>query len=595
MGLHFVLAEHWPRVYYGRAAVRANMAVRQLIGRRVGMPTAPRSLQLLKQVCRRLHLQAFVATLHGSLLISAGVYLVALLTSRLSGLYPQFFTPVSLTIVPVVAVLSAAMWHRRPALRDAARVVDQSSGVRDLYLTLSLLETAAGEYQPLVVQSAEAHAGKVQPSQVVPFTWQRRHWQVVGLASLVALALILVPQLDPFGQVAAASLSTERQQRLSESRLATQLRIAEVKKEAEAQDDSGETDKSIEQLKLTFNKMQPQEKRLNMESLMDRQRELADQWKKLATDPLQNLLKTNPQAQQQFGQAEEEQLQKWTKDLQAGSTEGLQQELQSLKDQLQKLAKTQDPLEKQELQKQIQKKLETLEKFAQKNLESKPLASALQRAMQQMDMSSLDELSSEGLEGAMESLELSEMELEQLAQTAQELKKLEEALKTLRMAKQLNDYEKLDGKECQKCKSLSDYEKLYRESLSKCAGGQCQGAGKCAGCGQCQGGKSAGNGNGSGMGGRGIGEGNVAPEDNSITTEFQTEQSKSAVTAGKVLLSMKSKGQGERGQVAVDYQQLVDQVKHGVSEAILQEQIPPGYHNQIKKYFDALDPADAQK
>lgn len=559
------------------------------------MPTAPRSLQLLKQVSRRLHWQAFVSALHWSLLISAAVYLTALLTSRFTGLYPTVFTPASLAIVPVIALLAAAVLYRRPALRDAARVVDQSSGVRDLYLTLSLLESAAGEYQPLVVQSAEAHASQVQPALVVPLTWQRRHWQVVGLAGAVALAVILVPQFDPFGKVAEASLSTERQQRLSDSRVATQMRIAEIKKDDAEQDELAETDKSIDQLKLTYNKMQPQEKRLNMESLMDRQRELADQWKKLATDPLQNLLKANPQAQQQFGQAEEEKMQKWTKDLQAGSTEGLQQELQSLKDQLQKLAKTQDPLEKQELQKQIQKKLETLEKFAQKNLESKPLASALQRAMQQMDMSSLDELSSDAMEGAMESLELSEMELEELAKTAQELKKLEDALKTLRMAKRLNDFEKLDGKQCQQCKSLSDYEKLYREMLSKCEGGQCKGAGQCAGCGQCQGGKNGGNGNGAGMGGRGIGEGNIAPEDNSISTEFQTEQSKSAVTAGKVLLSMKSKGQGERGNVSVDYQQLVDQVKLGVSEAILQEQVPPGYHEQIKKYFDALDPADAQK
>ncbi|MBI1346920.1 hypothetical protein GC163_11600 [bacterium] len=555
------------------------------------MPTAPHSFQLLKHVGRRLRLQSFVTTLHWSLIITCGVYLAALLMSRLTGLFPEWFSPMSLVTIPVVALVSAVVLHRRPGLRDAARVVDQSSGVRDLYLTLSLLETAAGEYQPLVVQAAESQAPKVQPARVVPLTWQRRHWQAVAFAGVVALAMVFLPQLDPFGKVAAASLSTERQDRLNDSRVATQLRIAEIKKGADELGEATEADQSIDQLKLTFNKMQPQEKRLNMESLMDRQRELADQWKKLATDPLQNLLKADRQAQQQFGQAEEELLQKWNKELQSGSTEGLQQELQSLKDQLQKLAKAQDPLEKQELQKKIQKKLETLEKFAQKNLDSKPLASALQRAMQQMDLSSLDNLSSEALEGAMESLELSEMELEDLAKTAQELKKLEEALKTLRMAKRLNDHEKLDGKECQKCKSLSDYEKLYREMLSKCEGGQCQGKGKCAGCGQCQGG----NGNGAGMGGRGIGEGNIAPEDNSITTEFQTEQSKSAVTAGKVLLSMKSKGQGERGNVAVDYQQLVNQVKLGVSEAILQEQVPPGYHDQIKKYFDALEPADAPK
>jgi hypothetical protein len=32
----------------------------------------------------------------------------------------------------------------------------------------------------------------------------------------------------------------------------------------------------------------------------------------------------------------------------------------------------------------------------------------------------------------------------------------------------------------------------------------------------------------------------------------------------------------------------VREVKQGVSEAIQQEQVPPGYHDAIKKYFDTL-------
>ena len=47
---------------------------------------------------------------------------------------------------------------------------------------------------------------------------------------------------------------------------------------------------------------------------------------------------------------------------------------------------------------------------------------------------------------------------------------------------------------------------------------------------------------GEGLGGEGMGSGGKAPEDDSITTDFKTEQSKSAVTAGKVLLSVKTKG-----------------------------------------------------
>ena len=34
---------------------------------------------------------------------------------------------------------------------------------------------------------------------------------------------------------------------------------------------------------------------------------------------------------------------------------------------------------------------------------------------------------------------------------------------------------------------------------------------------------------------------------------------------------------------------LIQKVKQGSSEAILQEQIPPGYHEGIKSYFDNLE------
>jgi hypothetical protein len=97
------------------------------------------------------------------------------------------------------------------------------------------------------------------------------------------------------------------------------------------------------------------------------------------------------------------------------------------------------------------------------------------------------------------------------------------------------------------------------------------------------------------MGGPGQGEGNIAPEDYSRNQEFQSETSKSAVQAGKVLLSMKSKGLGEKGQAVQDYRGLLQQIKQGASEAILQEQIPPGYHEGIQSYFDTLEPANGPK
>ena len=45
---------------------------------------------------------------------------------------------------------------------------------------------------------------------------------------------------------------------------------------------------------------------------------------------------------------------------------------------------------------------------------------------------------------------------------------------------------------------------------------------------------------------------------------------------------------GGCGTRAEDFRNTVREVKQGVSEAIQQEQVPPGYHEAIKKYFDTL-------
>jgi chemotaxis protein histidine kinase CheA len=566
------------------------------------MSEAPVATKLLHRVGRRLRLLQVSHAFYVSFVVGCLVYLTALLASRGTGWGTAYFTWTTpsdqtpwlvVALVPITAALIALFMARRPRLQDAARAVDESVGARDLYLTLSLLKSAAGEYQPLVVQAAESRANHIEPHRVVPWVWRRRHWHAVWLPALLALGITFLPQLDPFGNVAASTLASQRAQRLTESRRETQLRVAEVRKEAEELAEEGETDKALDKLQLAFNKMQPQQKKLNFEMLSDEQKRLGQEWKKVANEQLQNLLKTAQQAQQQFGSPQQEQLQKWTKDLQAGSADGVKKELDELKQELQKLAKTEDPIEKERAKQELKKRLDNLRKFAQDQAENKELAAAVQRAMSQLDLASLDELSSEAMEGAMESLELAEMELEQLEQAAKDLKKLDEALKALQMAKRLNDRDKLDGKDCQSCKSMSDYAKLYKELLAQCEG-QCQGAGKCPGCGQCSGkGKKGGRGDGSGMGGAGTGEGNIAPEDDSISTTFETELAKSAVTAGKVLMSMKSKGPGERGQANIDFQNLIQQVQQGAAEALLQEQVPPGYHDGIKSYFDALEPAPA--
>ena len=53
---------------------------------------------------------------------------------------------------------------------------------------------------------------------------------------------------------------------------------------------------------------------------------------------------------------------------------------------------------------------------------------------------------------------------------------------------------------------------------------------------------------------------------------------------------MKSNEVGDRGSIDKKYSQQLTEVQQGVDEASLQERVPPGYHDGIKRYFDNLGP-----
>jgi hypothetical protein len=556
------------------------------------MAHAPLSRALIQQVRWRLELVSIAWATLWAFFAVWGVYTAAFLASRLGGLWLGFFTWESLAVIPVAALLGGLLVHRRPQTSQVARLVDQASGSKDLYLTLALLETSAGEYQPLVIQSAEQRAGQISPGQVVHQHLQRWSRKTLWLAAtampnlmlVLAAMMFVLPQLDPFGIVEAAQRRQKRQERLAESRQATQLRLQEVKKKAEETAESSETEEAIQELKTAFNNMKPLEKQDNHATLMAEQRKLGEKWRQISAEKLKDLLKQGSLTDQAFGKSDEDVLRKWTKELQEGNAEGVKEELQramqdlqELREQLEKLSKAATPEEKAatekkaaELEREMKDRLDKLNQLARKKLNSEQLSAALERAMQQLDAARNPELMDEALEGLKESMELSELELEEIAQSADDMKTLEEALKTIQMAKKLNEKEKLDGEACQKCKSLKDYEELYAQLLAELGG------------------------DGEGLGGPGQGRGGKAPEDDSVDSDFQSEYSKSQVQAGKVLLSLKTQGEGEKGDVVKDYRSLLDRVKQGVSEAIVSEQVPPGYHDGIKKYFDSLEPANGE-
>ena len=329
--------------------------------------------------------------------------------------------------------------------------------------------------------------------------------------------------------------------------------------------------------------MKPRNKQQNLKKLSANQKALGRRYRD-SVAKLKTVLRQNPIAQR-FGltNRNHEQLKKWARDLKSGSTESLRKEIGSIQAELRKLAKTEDPVKKAALRQRLRKRLQDLADLSRDHVGSKSAQAALKRAIEQLQLSNNDGLSTDALEALSESLDLTQLEFEEIAQSVRDLKELETALKTLAMAKRLNNGEMLDGKACAQCNSLADYEALYQKMLARSGGGMGQGN------------RPGNGGRGGAFGGPGIGRGGKAPEDDAAKTAFKTERSRSAITAGKILLTLKTKGQGDRGQARKQYREAIRALKQGLSEAIQAEQIPPGYRKGIQKYFDDLRDAPPKK
>ncbi|MFN9039371.1 MAG: hypothetical protein ACK5YO_23935, partial [Planctomyces sp.] len=173
------------------------------------------------------------------------------------------------------------------------------------------------------------------------------------------------------------------------------------------------------------------------------------------------------------------------------------------------------------------------------------------------------ELSEQARQALEESLKLSKKELQELARAAGDMKQLEEALKTLQQAEKLNQQGQMDGEECEGCQSLAD----YAEKFSKKMGGMGQ----------------------SGQAERNE-PGAMMSEDDSDPEGYKDEKSRTQIQAGKVLMSIKTRESATEKDFDPEdlrkYENTVQQLKAGVDAAIEAEEIPPGYVDSIRQYFD---------
>ncbi|MFO8007632.1 MAG: hypothetical protein R6V05_07860 [Candidatus Brocadiia bacterium] len=523
-----------------------------------------RAQRLLRRVALRWHLCAFSARFYAFLLGAAALYAVLLACSRLLAVIPDRFTPVTLAVLPGVALVLAVVFHRRVAARHVAHLTDQRAQTEDVFLTAVLIAGTAGRFQPLVLDTAEDQAAGVRARRVVPFRWARRAGKAVLVLAVLLAGVLYLPQFDPFGHAAERKRAEQREEALRKSRKATALRAEALRKQNPEAELSREVQKAVNELKRELDALKPAEQEHNLRRLKEQRANMERLWRKAGDKRLRDAFTRAGQAQR-FGKAGGRKVEKWRRELGKGDTAALEKELASLKELARKLAAAEDAEARKKLEAELRERLEEMRKFMAEQAGSSSCSAALSRALEQLSLAELEGLSGDALRGMIESLDLASLELGALAQCSRDMQSLEQALEAIRMARMCNKLGCCTGGNCA---SLTAYIALYGKMIGK---------------------KGKTGGGGLGMLGPGMGAGGLAGEDPEQDTDFQPDQARSDITAGRMLMSMTTSGVSETGEAEMDYAEAVREVKRGASEAILREQIPPAYHDVVQTYFDYLE------
>ena len=572
-------------------------------------PTDPLD-RLLGRVRRRLAWAAFGRTL---LWTTAAACVLVAAACTLGWLRPEWLPALLPAAAPVAAVLAlaaAAVARRRPDRLDAARAADLHAGTKDLFLTAAELRGDAPQaFAPLVRADAAVRAAGVDPVAAVPFALPGRRAVPAGLAAAGLVGtLFLVPRLDPFGAVSEARAAEAETEKAAAAESAAEKRTAELKATDPDAAVSPEVAAAVERLARDLKRAKPGEAKANRERLAGQRRGLGKLWQRLNAEDLRGLLDEGAGRRTLGDNAAAKERAAWKDQLKAGNADGVREALRQMMATAQEAATETDPGKRGEMLKALRERARDLENFARRDAGNDALAEALKQAGAQLAAAAEQAaaeangesspaerraLARQAAEAAKALLEQAELETETLARAARDLAELEKAMAAARQADRLNDLGQLDGQEATDAESLDEFLEVYAEMLAESGvaavearEGSVRGEGE--GDGEGDGESEGENAGGDGFGEREEFEPGAMEEDPSAKTGYKTERSQSHLVEGKTLLSLKSKGESDRGERTTEYAAGLERLKEGVDEAIVAEDVPPGYHDRIKGYFDSL-------
>ncbi len=603
---------------------------------------SPELERMLSAVRRRLAWAAFGRALLWS--AAAGCAAAACL-APLAWWRPDWLPTLITAAVPAAALLTlglAATFCERPTREDAASRADRHAGSKDLFLTAAELGGAAGAaaFAPLVHANAAARVSAVDPAAAVPFGLPGRRLLPAGVALAVLIgSLFLVPRVDPFGAVAAAAEAEDAAKQSARTSAEAKRRTEELQRTQPEKALSPKVSAAVQKLADELKRAKRQEVKPNRKKLADRQQELGRLWQDVSAEMARGLLGEENDRRSLGLNPDAAERKQWRRELKAGNADGVREALNQMAAEAAEAAAEMDPAARAEQLAALREQARKLENFARNDVGDDRLADAMRQAGEQLRQAAEQakaEANGEGspqatrqamqeaAEAAKAVLEQAGLEAEQLAQTARDMAELEQAMETARQAGRLNERGELDGQEATDAASMAEFLEVYEEMLAESdqapaevrdgavrgsgEGEEGEGPGGEGEGGQGEGGEGGdgeggegdgdggdGDGEGEGDGGGGRGErdevdGRAMGETPDAETGFRTEVSRSHLVAGKMLWDEKSKGDSERGERTTEYRDNIARVQEGVDEAIFAEDVPPGYRDGIKQYFDSLTP-----
>ena len=518
----------------------------------------------LQQIAMRSKLKSAASIFYQSSIALFCIYFSLLILCRLFSIIPDFFNLLTTLIPFAIAAIISVLFHKTPANSVCAKLADKTHNKKDLFSTAASIEHAYGEFSPIVLKNAEEQSHNIDPKKVVNINFSRQIRNLIILLLLVAAASFFLPHFDLLGKDRAKQKEKENKQTLAKSVKSVKERINILQKKSTSKN-SPEVEKILADIKDQFKSMKKSQKAANQEKLRQIQHNLSQIWNKRQKEKLRDQLQTNLQ-KQSFGMLDKKE-QTWQKELHKNNFNSLKKEIEDIKKLAQKISEMSDSKEKKSMQKELDKKMKKLSDFMASQLGSKSAQAALNDAIKQFKMSNLQGLNKDAMNAMQDSMQLLKRELDHLNQMTNDISQLEMAMEAAQLAKQLNQLGKMQNAEQGGVESIEDYADFYKKMMS-----------------------ASKQGNNKGKPGDPVGGEGAPPKENKdAETATKKEVSKSQLQPGKILMKWNTKGMGKTGKAKEEYLNSVEEVKQSVSEAILREQIPPGYHKSIQKYFDNLE------